>query len=1240
MGAERILIQAMVVGVNDGNVLYPCCIQCYAKMLQNLQHSTWHCVRCNIKCEESRLMWRYRLSLCIADSSASCHVSLFGGTLAQHFGCPANDFQRFLTNTFFNGQPLQGEMIMHALETALMGKSYLFGLKLPSLHTSWLEHPSQQRCTTGNSPICLADLLAGQSVSQVYDQQMSHFVAVQMLPITSRPHGDHQTVMDVLKQLFSRSDAEPSVKDIQPTNSKNNVDANSSVVTGVPVHKDYEPPASRSQSQGMTTTGFERESSAFFFLHSSTSQTQSQDSHYGLGMFTCDSSMEKEFAQSQCSGSVSTPFTERNEHLFHNRGALDRNSCEITHYDALSKSPARYAQDHESSVVNSAVCYASKINSGQIHFDTCRSNGSHSSSVLVSYKVPDVFDETLDPVNMKMSMPCHGVLSVLTSEKIDSACQGSLCHDNVSVLAHSFSFEALRCQADSKASSLLVSEDLSINTAFSSSLNDSSLLLAMAQEDLHASGDRSCLGIPKTGSGGQIPTCNERGMGAIDKGNDTVWPQSVANSEEHSSSFSWCFKVPDISLKETSPKGKRCDRNSFLQCASGSQQVVSGVTEDMPDSEDLSLFLNGMALEKATAERAAKTVLESSDSTSCTEMVRPVPCQQREQCEQKAMYSAGSKLESARLQSERFSQDICDIASEKNGHLALTSVLDQVPADINVCKDGALESRVVSSQGRKQPPNPHSFITQSQNDESITLCGAQFADTTVLDQALSFRSRSPSEPSMDNIDFRQRHVQLFDDNMPDSENIFEFLNKISAGSAFETSIPAAKQDVNLSQACGDIEKPAEVTCISESMVNVSLSEKSGVDDSGLLDGSAELFFSQSFHGHSNSCVNISQLSVKPTENRTVLNIAQVQPMDPVKREKETPENFPRKKVRFLRRSRVSTVHDMDRRLERYSRAGRGQFPVTPVELSFPARDRPSGKVSSFGNKNSNSRVYDADRLSSSTPSLTDSPVSRVRPWKLERQLVIHSPIQQQSPFSQDLFSPSPHHNHCSQTWLKSGRPEYMTLAVHKTVHTEKQNTFDEEIEFRTTTKQNYMVQDTSFARRRILGPVEPQTRQNGEQDTSPLKELMKNDFPNSVRDSPQCKTEMVKESSPDSGKLFSKFCPFQSPGISKKTEEPEHLQNKQTAHQSRHSLLFNNSDALFDDSDEENTPEKCSPNILSEVVSDAKAVFNLCTDFDVKGYNKFMSTQHYTPKMKTLVHQQLKLVDSPAFCESPDLFSP
>ncbi|ESP00002.1 hypothetical protein LOTGIDRAFT_112960, partial [Lottia gigantea] len=129
----RILIHASVIAVKDDQILYPCCKQCYSKLQHEEYEKEWICFKCSIVYEESKLEWRFRLSITVAEKASVTDIALFGKTLEPYFGTSAERFHRYFTCSVFLGKIdednlLEENMLLSALEETFVGQSFIFGI--------------------------------------------------------------------------------------------------------------------------------------------------------------------------------------------------------------------------------------------------------------------------------------------------------------------------------------------------------------------------------------------------------------------------------------------------------------------------------------------------------------------------------------------------------------------------------------------------------------------------------------------------------------------------------------------------------------------------------------------------------------------------------------------------------------------------------------------------------------------------------------------------------------------------------------------------------------------------------------------------------------------------------------------------------------------------------------------------------------------------------------------------------
>ncbi|KAL3880075.1 hypothetical protein ACJMK2_032344 [Sinanodonta woodiana] len=125
---QRCLILAVVTAVRSTVVTYPCCPQCYSKLLSDITNSSWHCLKCRYYCRGCEVPKRYRLALTVADNTDINNLTIFGKTLDTFFGTCATDFHRRFTS--LNRPGIDKDILLHeALSYAFVGQHFYFGLK-------------------------------------------------------------------------------------------------------------------------------------------------------------------------------------------------------------------------------------------------------------------------------------------------------------------------------------------------------------------------------------------------------------------------------------------------------------------------------------------------------------------------------------------------------------------------------------------------------------------------------------------------------------------------------------------------------------------------------------------------------------------------------------------------------------------------------------------------------------------------------------------------------------------------------------------------------------------------------------------------------------------------------------------------------------------------------------------------------------------------------------------------------
>ena len=153
---------------------------------------------------------------------------------------------RFLLHHLGNGEDAAEETILQAVQTTLVGNTYVFCLKTNTpLRRVATDSGTQQTHPGPTSPLCLADLLNAHPHPQRHGGKLSDFIAVQMVRTGRQGAAGHRTVMEVLKSRVAGS-----ASGSRPTPDKDSSAANA-----------LKPAASRGRKTPVTTCRLKRRSS-------------------------------------------------------------------------------------------------------------------------------------------------------------------------------------------------------------------------------------------------------------------------------------------------------------------------------------------------------------------------------------------------------------------------------------------------------------------------------------------------------------------------------------------------------------------------------------------------------------------------------------------------------------------------------------------------------------------------------------------------------------------------------------------------------------------------------------------------------------------------------------------------------------------------------------------------------------------------------------------------------------------
>ena len=446
-------------------------------------------------------------------------------------------FFSFLSHHHGNRQGIEEETILQAVQTTLVGNTYIFCLKTstPFQVTANSEKPLSRPGIP--SSLCLADLLSAQPPLERHDGKLSDFVAVQMVQTSFQDASGYQTVMDVLKRWVDESES----SSWSPL--KRDSSASLSLKREIPMKRGIPARNCRLRRSGFRRSSGSRMNCSHLLQNetsyaacacacvdcaacstrccassspagSSAEDSQSQNTSIGpsSAMFSCQSSLEREFPADLSLTCSSDQLEEKSKVWYENsegesqRGAEHRisnrngssasevldDASAFAFRASLSGADAPSLAEDSGGNSKVKVCAEPKFDLTEQEcpsspsWNPVISDTNHSNMAVISENstADDLttladFDSDLLDVSQPSSCAGREVFLSKGSEWQHSSIQSSLKVEGLSVL----------CSKDTRAS-------------FSTSLNDSSLLLAAFEmdEDLPQSGECHCGG--KTGQVG------------------------------------------------------------------------------------------------------------------------------------------------------------------------------------------------------------------------------------------------------------------------------------------------------------------------------------------------------------------------------------------------------------------------------------------------------------------------------------------------------------------------------------------------------------------------------------------------------------------------------------------------------------------------------------------------------------------------------------------------------------------
>uniref|UniRef100_A0A8C6CU66 DNA damage induced apoptosis suppressor n=1 Tax=Moschus moschiferus TaxID=68415 RepID=A0A8C6CU66_MOSMO len=94
MNRRRKFLLASVLALQNSSFIYPSCQKCFSRIILVSKRS--NCPKCGSTGEAENAIYRYKLSLKVAESNKLFGITVFGSCLDAFFGLTATDLHRIL----------------------------------------------------------------------------------------------------------------------------------------------------------------------------------------------------------------------------------------------------------------------------------------------------------------------------------------------------------------------------------------------------------------------------------------------------------------------------------------------------------------------------------------------------------------------------------------------------------------------------------------------------------------------------------------------------------------------------------------------------------------------------------------------------------------------------------------------------------------------------------------------------------------------------------------------------------------------------------------------------------------------------------------------------------------------------------------------------------------------------------------------------------------------------------------
>uniref|UniRef100_A0A8C6CWA0 DNA damage-induced apoptosis suppressor protein n=1 Tax=Moschus moschiferus TaxID=68415 RepID=A0A8C6CWA0_MOSMO len=130
MNRRRKFLLASVLALQNSSFIYPSCQKCFSRIILVSKRS--NCPKCGSTGEAENAIYRYKLSLKVAESNKLFGITVFGSCLDAFFGLTATDLHRYIQDPNEIPETLDSDttqnLLTKAVETCFVGQNFVFGV--------------------------------------------------------------------------------------------------------------------------------------------------------------------------------------------------------------------------------------------------------------------------------------------------------------------------------------------------------------------------------------------------------------------------------------------------------------------------------------------------------------------------------------------------------------------------------------------------------------------------------------------------------------------------------------------------------------------------------------------------------------------------------------------------------------------------------------------------------------------------------------------------------------------------------------------------------------------------------------------------------------------------------------------------------------------------------------------------------------------------------------------------------